>query len=404
MKNLNLLTAVLLLIISLSVKADWVQTSLNNQTIHAIVTSGPNLVAGTENAIFISSDNGSSWLQRYFNAQIYPVLSLMTSAGYVFAGTNNHGIFWSQDNGYGWFYPHPLTGELIYCLTYNATSLFAGTGTFGVYVSNTGGSSWVQTSLNNKTVFSMIAAGSYLFAGTENEGVYISSNGGTSWIQSSFNNKTVKALAINGNYLFAGVLLNGVYVSSNNGVNWSQTSLNNKDIYSLAVNGNIIYAGSAYTNSFYVSTNNGTNWTLKNEGLNNSVESMCIFNNYIYAGTTASGVYKRPLTELVGIQQISNEVPNSFKLSQNYPNPFNPSTKIKFDIKGKDFVKISVYDISGRLVETLVNENLAAGTYEIEWNAANYSSGVYFYKMISGDPSLSSGQGFTDSKKMLMVK
>ena len=88
-------------------------------------------------------------------------------------------------------------------------------------------------------------------------------------------------------------------------------------------------------------------------------------------------------TNPIGIQNISNEIPKSYSLSQNYPNPFNPVTNIKFQIPNAGFVKLSVYDMLGREVETLVNENLNAGTYNADWNAANYSSGVYFYRIES---------------------
>jgi hypothetical protein len=98
----------------------------------------------------------------------------------------------------------------------------------------------------------------------------------------------------------------------------------------------------------------------------------------------------------IGIQPISNVVPSSYNLNQNYPNPFNPSTSIKFDIPQISSVKLKVMDITGRVLEVLVNENLKAGTYEISWNASKYSSGVYFYSFESKD--------FNVTKKMLLVK
>jgi len=101
-------------------------------------------------------------------------------------------------------------------------------------------------------------------------------------------------------------------------------------------------------------------------------------------------------TNPIGIKPISSEVPNSFKLVQNYPNPFNPSTKINFALPKPDFVKLVVYDILGREVATLVNESLKPGTYEVEWNASNFSSGVYFYRLET--------DGYIETKKMIVVK
>lgn len=102
------------------------------------------------------------------------------------------------------------------------------------------------------------------------------------------------------------------------------------------------------------------------------------------------------LTEGEGVQKISSEIPSGFKLSQNYPNPFNPVTKIKFEITKSDVVKLIVFDVLGREIATLVNEQLQPGTYEAEWDAGNYPSGVYFYKLIT--------YNYTETKKMVLVK
>lgn len=88
--------------------------------------------------------------------------------------------------------------------------------------------------------------------------------------------------------------------------------------------------------------------------------------------------------------------PHSFHLSQNYPNPFNPTTTIVYALPKKSQVKISVYDISGRLVETLVNNEKPSGTHQVVWNAGNYASGVYFYKIETGS--------LVDFRKCLLMK
>ena len=106
----------------------------------------------------------------------------------------------------------------------------------------------------------------------------------------------------------------------------------------------------------------------------------------------------------IGIQPISNEIPLWFELYQNYPNPFNPNTKIRFSIPGvvilsgakNPDVKLAVYDALGREIQTLVNQSLSPGTYEIEWNAENFPSGVYFYSL--------SYSNFTQTKKMVLLK
>lgn len=92
----------------------------------------------------------------------------------------------------------------------------------------------------------------------------------------------------------------------------------------------------------------------------------------------------------------TNEVPGRFSLSQNYPNPFNPETIIEYQIGTKNLVTIKVYDILGREVKTLVNEIKDAGIYNAAFDGTSLSSGVYFYRINSGE--------FTDTKTMLLVK
>ena len=77
-------------------------------------------------------------------------------------------------------------------------------------------------------------------------------------------------------------------------------------------------------------------------------------------------------------------LPISYKLSQNFPNPFNPSTKIKYSVPEVSFITIIIYDLLGSEVATLVNEEKPVGTYELNWNAANLPSGVYFYRLQAG--------------------
>ena len=92
----------------------------------------------------------------------------------------------------------------------------------------------------------------------------------------------------------------------------------------------------------------------------------------------------------------NESIQKSFSLYQNYPNPFNPSTKIKFDLPKNENVKIIIFDILGRKLETLLDENLTAGVHEINWNASRYAAGVYFYMLLT--------DGIKETKKMILIK
>ncbi|MFA6598130.1 MAG: SdrD B-like domain-containing protein [Ignavibacteriaceae bacterium] len=114
--------------------------------------------------------------------------------------------------------------------------------------------------------------------------------------------------------------------------------------------------------------------------------SLAIHNNVVICGTTS---------RLVGIEGQSN-LPTAYALQQNYPNPFNPSSTIRYDIPKTSFVKIVVYNILGREIRVLMNEEKNPGHYEIIFDATDLASGIYYYTITTGD--------FTQSKKMILLK
>jgi len=98
----------------------------------------------------------------------------------------------------------------------------------------------------------------------------------------------------------------------------------------------------------------------------------------------------------IGINNLSNEIPKKYVLEQNYPNPFNPATNVKFSICNTQFVTLKIHDMLGREVANLVNEQLAPGTYEVDWNASQFPGGIYFYTLTAGD--------YMETKRMTMIK
>ena len=139
------------------------------------------------------------------------------------------------------------------------------------------------------------------------------------------------------------------------------------------------------------------NHSLYDEGVSISIDNL---NNIYVCGNSGTGMnadfatikYSQP----IGIQIISSEIPEHFTLSQNYPNPFNPNTKIQFALPEAAFTKIVIFDLLGNEIETIVSEQLNAGSYETQWNAVNYPSGVYYYQLTAGD--------YKETKKMVLIK
>ncbi len=415
-KTITVLLAVLAFIILNSsflihnCMCQWVQMNngMGNVGVIALTYSGNNIYAATYYGVYFSTNNGTNWTQAGLSGN--SIMSIAVSGNNIFAGAEDYpigtgGVYLSTNNGTNWSLNLFTPIQNIWSLLVNGNTVFAGADN-GIYLSTNNGTNWTQTSINNDYVYAFAVSGTNIFAGGDN-GVYISTNNGTNWTLTSLQ-VGMGSFAVNGNNVFAGTWVSGnahgVYLTTDNGTNWTQTALNNRNINSMAVSGNNVFAGT-YQNGFYVSNNNGTNWTQRNEGITSttSIFSLCILNNYIFAGTVSYG-YRRPLSELVDIIPISSKVPEHYSLEQNYPNPFNPVTKIKFDIAQHtpyplsrgEMVTLKVFDILGKEIATLVNEQLIPGIYEVEWNATNYTSGVYFYRLTAGE--------FTDTKRMLMIK
>lgn len=394
-RKLLLLIIPIFILTTGNTRAQWenVSAGIGNRPVYSLYNNSNYIYAGSSNhGIYLSSDNGTNWSPagiNYFNI----TYAISEFGGYLYAAcelgvwrTSNNGAYWSVTS---------LNNTTMYSLASNQSRVFVGSHNSGLFYS-AGGQGWFISQLNTQSVKALVVNGNFLLAGCANtEGVFISTNNGSNWISSSLNYKSVYSLSLNGNIAFAGTG-SGVYYSTDSGYTWTQSSLNNELVYSLAVSGNNVFAGTEL-HGVYVSEDNGISWIQRNEGLGNmTIHSLRIVNNYLFAGASANGVYRRQLGNLVGVTPISNETANEFSLSQNYPNPFNPLTTIEFSIAKQEKVKITVFNSMGQMVTTLVDNNFDPGNYEIKWDASGQSSGVYFYTI--------STSSFSESKKMLLIK
>jgi hypothetical protein len=299
----------------------------------------------------------------------------------IFAGTSNGDILASTNNGANWTAVNPwLTPSAVKALAVSpasgmsGTNLFAGSTFDGVFLSANNGRTWhpANTGLPGGDVLALATtttsdgSGTNIFAATSSSGVFLSTNNGTLWtaVNAGLTDTSLCAFAVSpagggsGNYLFAGTARGGVFLSRNNGTSWTpvNTGFEGINVNFLAVNGNNLFAG------------------------------------------TQGGVWKRPIAEMVtGVKgSAPNAIPDRSALEQNYPNPFNPSTRIEFQLAAPGFVSLKVYDVLGKEVKTLVNEERNAGSYEATFDATGLASGTYFYRLKAG--------GFTQSKKLLLLR
>ena len=219
-----------------------------------------------------------------------------------------------------------------------------------------------------------------------------------------FNNNNTLGLAS----CYTGGLYSYIFRTTNSGANWTAvyTMPVIDEIHNMVNIGNSTYWYYCITNQIRKSTNDGSAWTLS-ASLSNTDQFTHMdaigLNNRIYAWAvlnTGSIMKLVDSVSTIGISTISNEVPENYSLSQNYPNPFNPVTNIKFDLPQSGFVTLKVYNLLGEEVSTLVNQDLAVGTYKVDFDGTNLASGTYLYKLnITNNNST-----FSDVKKMILVK
>jgi ligand-binding sensor domain-containing protein len=269
-------------------------------------------------------------------------------------------VLLSTDNGQSWNALSPgWTSTIVWALAFSGANVFAGT-TGGVVLSTDNGTSWsaANSGLPTLDVRALMTSGSTILAGVFQKGVVLSTNHGTTWSKANIglsNNCGGKAFTSDGSHLFAATD-GGVFLSSNGGISWSAANAGLTDtiVYALAVSGSNLLA------------------------------------------LTNSGVWRRPMSEMITSVEAEARVPMQFVLHQNYPNPFNPTTVISYHLPVLSDVKLAVYDLLGREVAVLVNEKMDAGVHEVRFEASALPSGMFFYRLNAGD--------FVQTKRLVVLK
>ncbi|MBK8984198.1 MAG: T9SS type A sorting domain-containing protein [Ignavibacteria bacterium] len=188
-------------------------------------------------------------------------------------------------------------------------------------------------------------------------------------------------------------------LSTNGGANYATVTSpgTSGNINSLEGNGTDWWA-TRTGNTVYRSTDGAATWTTAYTQTGASFNDMdfTLSNGCPVGWAVGSAGSVAKMSNLVSVISTNSEIPSSFSLMQNYPNPFNPSTKIAYTIPNNGLVTLKIYNLLGKEVASLINEVKSAGTYEVNFNGANLSSGVYFYRLESGN--------FVDTKKMFLLK
>jgi hypothetical protein len=231
-------------------------------------------------------------------------------------------------------------------------------------------------------------------------GVFRSTNNGNSWtmVSAGISNTYFLSIAVIGQNIFAGTSDQGIFRSTDEGNSWASV---NNGIESMTIYDLEICKSNLFTvaGEIFISSNNGMSWSNISNGMLLATIYRVAFNDsFIFAGTLSPihtgyspGVYRRPLSEIISTVPV-----HTFSLYQNYPNPFNPITKIEFELSATSFTALEIFDLLGRKITSLVTEGLHSGHHTKLWNASEYPSGVYFYRLQSG--------GFSETKKLILQK
>jgi choice-of-anchor A domain-containing protein/uncharacterized repeat protein (TIGR01451 family) len=358
--NGDLLTGTLGGALYRSVNNNWVHINegMNNIYVWSVVNAGNNLVMATEKGVYVSTDNGSNWINSdLMNKEIRTIIR---SGNTLYAGTWGFGVYSSNDNGLTWNVANGgLTSPNIHTLTKSSNgTLFAGSFDGGLFRSLDGGANWVKLNVGYDLIWS----------------VGVTSD----------------------NIVFAGTYGNGLFRSTDNGNNWIRMNieLNAQFIYSIKVDAN---------DKIYISTWAGGLFTSKDKGLTftsggmNGYEVSALLSNTsgsrFFVGTGKGSIYTTSST--TSTEDVTN-IPSEFSLSQNYPNPFNPATKIEFAVAKSEHVSIVVYNMLGQEIRTLINQELSPGRYNVSFDGSGLASGMYIYQFKSASASF--------VKKMMMIK
>ncbi len=205
-------------------------------------------------------------------------------------------------------------------------------------------------------------------------------------------------------YIWVGADMNGEYRTAGRTVPVELAS------FSAEVNGNNVLlswitASEINNQGFHIERRDNKNEEWKNIDFVNGNGTTTEPQSYSFVDenlSTGKYQYRLKQTDFDGTFEYSNtievevSIPTRFSLNQNFPNPFNSVTSIQYAIANKQFVTLKVYDILGKEIATLVNENKEAGNYSVDFNAAELPSGVYIYQLSTAD--------FTQIKKMILTK
>lgn len=409
MKNIIIIWVVLIsLTVAANAQPGWViQTSPTIQNLYGIAYTNANtwIAVGNSGTILRSSDGGINW--TIITSPVVDALRGVSLRGSIGLAVGISGrVVRSTDAGLSWVeMPRPTTRNL-YCVSISdvMTVIMGHEGT--IFVSYDNGLTWNLRGAGTASILFGVSAFSTTGVGVGGQGaVVMSPNSGVGWgltviggqltffYGTSFVNTTT-GWAVGSNVSPGYIIIK----STNSGFVWTaQSAPITEQLFAVSFaaldTGTAVGGGGTIIHT----SNSGTTWQSQTSGTTQILNGVSFANSNLGIAVGDLGTILRTTNGgTSGIKNISNEIPEQFSIQQNYPNPFNPETNIKFNVAKLSKVNIVVYDVMGREIAVIVNERLNAGTYEISFDAVQYPSGVYYYRLTA--------DSFSETKKMILIK
>lgn len=370
--------------------------------------------------LFLSTDNGTNFTTLALPNAVTSIYCVEGHNGMILVGTNE-GIYLSSDSGSSWVQKNNglENSESVYSLRAANDIVYAGGGNYSrLYRSSDNGETWViagssETSFDSVQQIEVSDSCIYIFVNRypSDDVIYKSSDNGSSWplslqipdIRDFWVNTSGSTIIIARTAITSGG--SGVVYSTNFGDSYSNdNAFDQASVASIHYSNGTFFIGTIGSdyNSGIIYRNESTNneWVNKSNGLySNIIGDIKSTDTYLFVTHNADSVIGRRKLSDFGIAtnvKSTENIPYHFTLNQNYPNPFNPSTTINYSITKPTYVSIKVFDVLGRQITELVNGHKPAGNFEVIFNAENYSSGIYFYTLKTNE--------FIKTKKMILLR
>jgi photosystem II stability/assembly factor-like uncharacterized protein len=373
-----------------------VRAQSTDVSIYSLYISGNKIFAGTDSVVYLSTDNGASWVPASSGLPNLPVNCFAECGGKLFAGSFGNGIFVSTDNGTSWATSNTgLTScRDVFVFAVLGGNIFAGIDSVA-YLSTNNGASWTEvgSGFGPYDIKAMTVIGDKLFTASYGGGIFETADNGNHWTADTagLRSTAVSSILSSNGFIFA-ASMGGVYRSSDNGASWAQFINGLGTLYAVTVAaiGNDIFTGTAGYGA-YLSTDSGAHWTEANNGLTNKgIRCFAVSGNAIYAGTNG-GVFlstdngtswtaaNNGIATKTRLPVMRTQTPAGFKIITR--NADGSKASIVFSLQRRERVNFTVYDLPGHAVQILSKKQFEPGSQIFFWDTRSLTPGFYTVKM-----------------------